>query len=223
MVQDHSVLTSPEYRALQIEAGASVWAMLCVLHNSGLQSSLWYEGCECLHPVEGELAKSLWMAAATWCRRHDVGAQDDAIKPKPRAVARTGLGNQIRWQHSGIHLIKFPRPNCKPPRNFPEKELRMNKPIDQLELVPAEPVKAPVKLPALAPDNREFDWNDDNSIILRRQPETAVYWNQNNDLVIRQRNWPDDDPFIVIAANNLHEIIDRLCDMAGIPGVGRRT
>jgi hypothetical protein len=31
-----SVLTSPEYRALQIEAGASVWAMLCVLHDSGL-------------------------------------------------------------------------------------------------------------------------------------------------------------------------------------------
>ena len=99
----------------------------------------------------------------------------------------------------------------------------MNKPIDQLELVPAEPIaKVPAVVEPPMPENDEFDWRDDDSIILRQQPETAAYLNANNGLVIRQRNWPDDDSFIVIAPNNIHDFLDKITDVAGIPSIGRR-
>lgn len=108
----------------------------------------------------------------------------------------------------------------------------MNKPFDQLDLVPAQPVEAreiggnlpPTKVPAVVPDNRKFDWNDDDSVVLHEQPETAIYWNPHGALVIRQRaSWNEyDDPFVVVAANNVHDFLDRLTDICGIPSAGKR-
>jgi hypothetical protein len=64
----------------------------------------------------------------------------------------------------------------------------------------------------------DFKWEED-AVVLQEQRETAVYWNAAGNLVIRQRGETfDDDPFVVICQNNLHEFIDRLCDMAGIGG-----
>jgi hypothetical protein len=40
--------------------------------------------------------------------------------------------------------------------------------------------------------------------------------------VIRQQTWPDEDPFVVISPDNLMAVINRLCDLAGIPEAGRR-
>jgi hypothetical protein len=41
----------------------------------------------------------------------------------------------------------------------------------------------------------DFDWvKNEDDIVLRSQPETAIYFNPHGSLVIRQRNWPDDDP-----------------------------
>jgi hypothetical protein len=56
-------------------------------------------------------------------------------------------------------------------------------------------------------------------VILREQRRTAVYRNPHGDLVIRQeRSWnEDEDPFLVIAANNVQTLIDKLCDLEGIP------
>ena len=70
------------------------------------------------------------------------------------------------------------------------------------------------------PEDAEFDWQDE-TVALREQRETAIYWNSYGNLVIRQRAWPDDDPFVVISANNVQDFIDRLCDMAGIGSAGR--
>jgi len=64
----------------------------------------------------------------------------------------------------------------------------------------------------------EFDWNDSESVILKRQPATAVYWNAAGDLVIRQQCWPEDDPVIVIAESNAQAFLDKLCDAMGIGG-----
>lgn len=67
----------------------------------------------------------------------------------------------------------------------------------------------------------DFDWKDSHSVVLREQPETAIYCNQFSEIVIRQRRWPDDDPFIYITRDNLQPVIDRLCDLAGIPSAGK--
>jgi hypothetical protein len=69
-------------------------------------------------------------------------------------------------------------------------------------------------------DAEEFDWNDESSIVLRAQAETAIYRNPVGDLVIRQRNWPDEDSFVVITANCEAQFIDQLTDMMGIPSFG---
>jgi hypothetical protein len=99
----------------------------------------------------------------------------------------------------------------------------MNKPLDQLDLVPAEPIaKVPAVVEPPEPESDEFDWCGDDSVVLQEQPKTAAYLNSNNSLVIRQRNWPDDDSFIVIAANNIHDFLDKITDVAGIPSIGRR-
>ena len=50
----------------------------------------------------------------------------------------------------------------------------------------------------------DFDWNADDSIILKEQRETAAYRNKIGELIIRQRaSWCDDgDTFVYIAPEN---------------------
>jgi hypothetical protein len=62
-------------------------------------------------------------------------------------------------------------------------------------------------------------WDED--VVLHEQRETAIYWNAAG--MIRQRGEVyEDDPFVVICAGNLHDFIDKLCDIAGIPSAGKR-
>ncbi len=70
----------------------------------------------------------------------------------------------------------------------------------------------------------EFDWSDSENVVLHDQPETAVYFNPKGALVIRQRaDWNEEnDPFVYICPNNIAEFIDKLCDVVGIPSVGRQ-
>jgi hypothetical protein len=82
---------------------------------------------------------------------------------------------------------------------------------------PLEP-KSPSDAPGA---NSDFDWNNDTEcVVLAEQRQTAVYWNPSGDLVIRQRAWPDEDPYVVISKSSLDEFIDKLCDVAGVPSVG---
>ncbi|UGY23572.1 hypothetical protein HU675_0037390 [Bradyrhizobium septentrionale] len=50
----------------------------------------------------------------------------------------------------------------------------------------------------------EFNWNDDDSIILREQRATAAYRNRVGELIIRQQaRWDDDeDTFVYISPEN---------------------
>lgn len=98
----------------------------------------------------------------------------------------------------------------------------MNKPIDQLDLVPAELVKAPeiggISRPAKLPvsseyDGHDFNWGSDNdSIIIPHQPAIAVYFNPRGEVVIRQEGHyrPDEDHWIVVQIQNLDPLIDQL-------------
>ena len=70
----------------------------------------------------------------------------------------------------------------------------------------------------------DFDWFTDESIVLEEQLPVAIYFNKRNHLVIRQRagGWDqDEDTVIFIAPQNIAEFIDKLCDVVGIPSVGR--
>jgi len=53
-------------------------------------------------------------------------------------------------------------------------------------------------------DDDEFDWNADDSVILREQRATAAYRNKAGELIIRQRaGWNDDsDTFVFISPEN---------------------
>ena len=69
----------------------------------------------------------------------------------------------------------------------------------------------------------DFDWMNDRSIVLKEQPETACYFNEDGSLIIRQRAaWnQEDDPYVVICAQNLAEFIDKIADICGVPSAGR--
>ena len=54
---------SPEYRALQVESGPGVWAMLSGLYRAGLEVMFWCDDCDGLHFVEGDVADLMRMAA----------------------------------------------------------------------------------------------------------------------------------------------------------------
>lgn len=45
---------------------------------------------------------------------------------------------------------------------------------------------------------------------------------EGGDLVLSQRNWPDDDSLIVIGVHNIDRFISALCDAVGIPSAGSR-
>ena len=77
--------------------------------------------------------------------------------------------------------------------------------------------------PPLEPTG-DFDWLNDNSVVLREQPETAVYFNRDGALVIRQRSaWnQEDDPFVFISPANIGEFIDKLTEACGVPLAGRQ-
>jgi len=94
----------------------------------------------------------------------------------------------------------------------------------------AEPTKATqeaaeAKLAAIQAKYEEerFDWFTDDSIVLERQLPVAIYFNKRNHLVIRQEadGYSDEDTVIFIAPQNIAEFIDKLCDVVGIPSVGR--
>ncbi|MDX3970079.1 MAG: hypothetical protein QHD01_26240 [Bradyrhizobium sp.] len=65
------------------------------------------------------------------------------------------------------------------------------------------PVKVPDKV-EVNPSSEDFDWNTDDSIILREQRATAAYRNRAGELIIRQQAaWDqDEDTFVYISPEN---------------------
>jgi hypothetical protein len=98
---------------------------------------------------------------------------------------------------------------------------------------PATPTADPVKAATEACEARiatllgkqpeeQFDWIKDDSIILEKQLPIAIYLNRRDHVVIRQEgNADEEDAFVIIAPQNIQEFIDRLCDVAGVPALGR--
>ena len=118
---------------------------------------------------------------------------------------------------------RFCSVDCR--RGFHDRPQRDNVHVaysDSTALPAVIPPPAAENAPAASPESSEdFDWGDVDGVVLAEQAETAVYWNPKGDLVIRQRNWHDDDSLIFISKNSVDEFIGKLCDVAGIPSVGR--
>jgi hypothetical protein len=69
------------------------------------------------------------------------------------------------------------------------------------------------------PPDREFEdfnWHDDPSVVLKSQPATAIYYNPNGCIVIRQeRSWAEDsDPFVYITPENAVTFMEALAKRA---------
>lgn len=67
------------------------------------------------------------------------------------------------------------------------------------------------ELPPPDDDDDKFSWIDDTNIVIRAQPETAIYWNGCGQLVVRQNGGGyDDDPFLYFDPRNLPALIEAL-------------
>jgi hypothetical protein len=89
-----------------------------------------------------------------------------------------------------------------------------------LAVVPPKPAAEDSLQRETERDDADFDWVNDDSIILREQPSTAVYFNKEGTLVIRQRRWPDEDTFVYIAETSIGEFLDKITDVCGVPSFG---
>jgi hypothetical protein len=108
-----------------------------------------------------------------------------------------------------MNSVSRRKADCKPVPSADDSTRRA------LVVVPPKPDKKP------EPEAKDFDWNADDSIILREQPETAIYYNPEGSLVIRQRGWPDEDVIIIIAEQSIDQFLDKLTDACGVPSVGK--
>ena len=75
---------------------------------------------------------------------------------------------------------------------------------------------------APSPEPDQFDWINDDAIVLKEQPATAIYRNRDNSIVIRQQAaWDrEEDTLIFITEQNVMPFLDQLCDLAGIAEFG---
>ena len=64
-------------------------------------------------------------------------------------------------------------------------------------------------------DDEKFDWLKDDSIVIHSQRATAVYFNQDDNIGIRQQQeWDEEsDLFVVITAKNRSALIRALDEM----------
>lgn len=74
-------------------------------------------------------------------------------------------------------------------------------------------------------DRMEFDWSTSPTIVIREQPATALYFNPEGSLVIRQKaDWDrEEDTFVYISPNNIDAFIEELTNVLGIPSAGGPT
>jgi hypothetical protein len=104
----------------------------------------------------------------------------------------------------------------------------MNKSVTQLELVPAAEVNGspptplgPADLPTATAERilaeagpDDFDWSNDDAVVIKPRPGVAVYENKFGNVVIRSQNIddPGDDYFSFVAPEGLPAVIQALKD-----------
>jgi hypothetical protein len=60
----------------------------------------------------------------------------------------------------------------------------------------------------------------EDCIIVAEQQQISAWWADSGNLYIAQKgNYPDDNTYIIVAPQNVQQLIDKLCDLAGIPSI----
>jgi hypothetical protein len=69
-----------------------------------------------------------------------------------------------------------------------------------------------------------FDWSRDDGAVVVQQPEAiAVFMDEKGDIVVRQKQWPDEDVYVVIpfaSARDICAAILKQVQDAGREGTG---
>ncbi len=60
----------------------------------------------------------------------------------------------------------------------------------------------------------DFDWRDDDAVVLQEQPATAVYVNTYGAVIVRQQNWPDEDVHVMVRPENAKTLADAILNAA---------
>ena len=85
-----------------------------------------------------------------------------------------------------------------------------NSPAYQKDLVKVDAIALEARAREALGLDDEFNWNTDDSIILKEQRATAVYFNRLGELIIRQKAaWSDDEDSIVyVMPENFNGLLD---------------
>lgn len=72
------------------------------------------------------------------------------------------------------------------------------------------------------PREDSFNWQTDPSVVIKRQPAVAIYF-QDGDTVIRQQaEWcEENDTILILADGHEHRFLDALCEHLGVGNTGR--
>ena len=134
-----------------------------------------------------------------------------------------GCGNKFQPRNgSGGSAQRFCSADCR--GSFHKSQRSQRAPAcNEQTLLPAviEPPESENEPQATPEPSGDFDWNDTDRVVLTEQRETAIYWNTNGDLVIRQARWPDDDVWVIITEGSVDRFLDKLTDICGIPSMGK--
>jgi hypothetical protein len=151
------------------------------------------------------------------------------ITQRPSATSADLLGHQPKCHQCGKPFEPRSKSGGKPQR-FCSPECRAAF-HTQPQRGQRSPTCSAPTLPAVVSPNQRTnqrppqrilrDWSDDSVVVIREQPETAIYFNPAGGLVIRQRNGWDEDVYVYINAPLIDTFIDKLCDVVGIPSAGR--
>jgi hypothetical protein len=93
---------------------------------------------------------------------------------------------------------------------------------DETNAVPWHEVEISTSTTSQPTSEDKFKWGDE-STVLQDQRAIAIYFNDNEDLVIREAHpWNDDqDGFVIIRKGNIDAFLDKLTDFCGVPTAGR--
>jgi hypothetical protein len=124
-------------------------------------------------------------------------------------------GKPFEPRSSGGKQQRFCTPECRTifknhQRITNGSEKPNGSPTDQPKSEPLGTSQAPKQN-----EDDDFDWSsdaNDNVIVIREQPETAIYFNRYGALVMRQKSadWSEDDQIVFIKRPNMAGFIDRL-------------
>jgi hypothetical protein len=64
------------------------------------------------------------------------------------------------------------------------------------------------------PIDDDFDWAEDDSVIVPSQRATAAYRNNRGEVIIRQENECDGDQFVILMRSQVDALVARLRDLA---------